>query len=228
LADFEQARKLGREDAPLHAGRGMALEGLGRHAEADEAFQRAFAPAVDGTPVPPEMRLGYAFMVSTRLPAQAHKVFEEVLHEKPGCLEALYGLAMLAANQNQVEQAIRYFDQAIDANCSFLDARRYRAVLLARRGRFDQAKVDMDLCLALDPQGGNTLYAAACVLAQAARQFRDPQAANQALNFLEQALQHGQGRDQIAQDPDLAGLRNHPDFQELLTKGVRTPKTPTR
>jgi tetratricopeptide (TPR) repeat protein len=222
LADFDQARRLGRQDAPLHAGRGMALEGLGHHPEADAAFDLAFTAAPDGKPAPLPMRLGYAFTVSSRLPARAREVFQEVLSQQPRCLEALYGLAMLEANQDHLDKAIQYFDQAIEVNYLCLDARRYRAVLLARRGHFDPAKVDITLCLKQDPQGGSTLYAAACVLAHIARHYRDHQAANQALDLLEQAFHHGYGRDLFAKDPDLAGLRNHPDFQELLTKGSRT------
>jgi tetratricopeptide (TPR) repeat protein len=220
LADFEQARCLGRQDAPLQAGRGMALEGLQRYSEADEAFSLAFRPMADGTPVSTQMRLAYGFMVSTRLPVSAREAFNEVLSQQPRCLEALYGLAMLEAGQDRVDQAIRYFDRAIEANCLYIDARRYRAVLLARNGRFDQAKVDIDMCLAQNPEGGNNLYAAACVVAHAARHFRDSQAANQALDFLQKAFKHGYGRDRFAQDPDLAGLRNHPDFQELVKKAA--------
>jgi tetratricopeptide (TPR) repeat protein len=172
------------------------------------------------------MRLGYAFTIAERLPAKARKVFEDVLHARPRCLEALYGLAMLEANHDQVDQAIQHLTQAIEANCVHHEARRNRAVLLARRGRFELAQVDINLCLAQDPKGGSTLYAAACVLAHLARYSRDPQVVHQGLDLLEQALQHGYGRDLIAKDPDLAGLRNHPDFQDLLTKGARKATRP--
>ena len=45
LADFDQARALGARDASVSAGRGVALEGLGRHREADAAFADCFARA---------------------------------------------------------------------------------------------------------------------------------------------------------------------------------------
>ena len=45
LDDFDQALARGRNDAFIHAGRGMALEKLERPAEADLAFDRAHAPA---------------------------------------------------------------------------------------------------------------------------------------------------------------------------------------
>ena len=53
LADFDQAHALGARDASVSAGRGVALESLGRHREADAAFADCFAccdealPAID-------------------------------------------------------------------------------------------------------------------------------------------------------------------------------------
>ncbi len=41
LAAFERVEQSGRDDAALHSGLGIALEGLGRHEEADKAFASA-------------------------------------------------------------------------------------------------------------------------------------------------------------------------------------------
>src|SRR5207237_2259868 len=58
LHDLDQARMLGRKDAFLHAGRGVALEGLGRFAEADAAFAEAFAHA-ETLPAAARARIGW-------------------------------------------------------------------------------------------------------------------------------------------------------------------------
>ena len=51
LDDFDRAIATGGAgDAALVAGRALALEGLGRHAEADEAFGAAFAMAPESDP----------------------------------------------------------------------------------------------------------------------------------------------------------------------------------
>jgi hypothetical protein len=43
-------------------------------------------------------------------------------------------------------------------------------------------------------------------------------AATQALALLQKALARGYGRDKLAHDPDLAPVREHPDFQRLVAK----------
>src|SRR5262249_22163816 len=72
LADFDRAVALGRDDATIDAGRGIALERLGRHAEADAAFAGAFRQ-VAPRPDPARARLcwSYGFAVAKRLPRKA-------------------------------------------------------------------------------------------------------------------------------------------------------------
>jgi tetratricopeptide (TPR) repeat protein len=217
LADFDRALARGRDDVFLHTGRGVALEGLGRHAEADESFRLAFDR---GRPTPEaaltRCRWVYAFAVAARLPAKAQAVFDEVLRREPENPQALYGRAMLAAEEGELGRAVGFFDRALRSNPGFVDARRNRAVLLARQGRFEPATRDINWCLEREPQGGATLYAAACVLARAAERTLDPEVANQALDFLERAFLQGYGKDRAAGDKDLAGIRRLDGFRQLL------------
>src|SRR5262249_56894524 len=72
LADFDKAAKLGRDDAVLHTGRGVALEGLGRHPDADAAFAAAFNRAEKATAdVRVRLRWVYGVAVAARLAARA-------------------------------------------------------------------------------------------------------------------------------------------------------------
>ncbi len=222
LADFGKAADLGHDDAVLHTGRGVALEGLGRAGEADAAFTQAFAKAEGATPaVRQRIRWVYGFAVSGRLPKRARAAFEEVLREQPAHPQALYGRAMLLAEQGRREDAIAAFDQAIAVSPNFVEARRFRAVLLARAGRFDGAGQDINWCLEREPEEGATLYAAACIAARAAERYAadadaSRQATEQALEFLRKALTRGYGRNKAADDPDLRGLRRCPEFRQLL------------
>jgi eukaryotic-like serine/threonine-protein kinase len=226
LLDFDRALELGRDDAFLHTGRGVALEGLGCHPEADAAFALAFTRAESASETDlARIRWVYGFAVSKRLPEKAAEVFNDVLQNEPRHPQALYGRAMLAVEQAQPEQAIRDFDRALEANPSFVDARRYRAILLARQGRFTPACQDINWCLEREPRGGPTLYAAACVLARAADQTLDPTASDKAVDLLEKAFARGYGRDQAAQDPDLAGIWNHPLFRHLLAETEESVRT---
>jgi tetratricopeptide (TPR) repeat protein len=225
LDDLEQALRRGREDAFVHAGRGMALEALGRHAEADTAFQVAFARAgTAGEQARLRLHWVYGFAVAERLPEKAQEAFDAVLRIDSQQPQALYGRAMLAAKQKQLDDAITFFNRALNADPGFIDARRFRAVLLARRGDFGAASQDINACLEREPKNGSTLYAAACVVSRLAEKSPERQTLDQALDLLEKALAQGYGLDQAATDPDLAALRKHPEFPATLSKAREKAK----
>jgi tetratricopeptide (TPR) repeat protein len=217
LADFDRARQLGRETAALQGGRGMALEGLGRHDEADAAFGQSLAGPVPLTlPDRTSLLWTYGFAVAGRRPEAAVKAFDAVLGQDAAHPQALYGRAMLAANQGQLAEAIRFFDRALSAQPGFTAARRYRAVLLARRGEHQRADEDVVQSLKEDSAGPLTLYAAACVFALQSEHRRDGRLAEKALLLLQQAAGRGADVSKAKDDPDLACLRLRPEFVELL------------
>ena len=221
LADFDKAAALGRDDAVLHTGRGVALEGLGRPKEADAAFAAASQRSATATAeVRRRLRWVYGFAVAGRLPGRAREAFDEVLRERPAHPQALYGRAMLLAQTGQLDEAIAAFNRAVEGAPNFVEARRFRAVLLARAGQLEAASQDINWCLEREPEEGATLYAAACVAARAVEKYADPaaarQAADQALAFLQKAFAQGYGRDRAAHDPDLRGIRRYPEFRRLL------------
>ncbi len=226
LADFDKVAELGVDDASLHAGRGVALEGLGRFDEADAAFQTALTQAplprgekAEGDEVGLRVRWVYGFAVSPRLPDKARTAFDEVLARSPNQPQALYGRAMLLADEGRETEALGFLDRAVEANPGFLEARRCRAVLQARRGNLDPASREINACLAQAPDSGSILYAAACVSAWESKKSPDPEAAKrsatQAIVLLEKAFAHGYGQDKAAKDPDLTALRDDPKFRQL-------------
>jgi serine/threonine protein kinase/tetratricopeptide (TPR) repeat protein len=228
LDDFQKVTELGGDDAAQHAGRGVALERLGKPQEADAAFQIALArTASDPGGTGARIRCVYGFAVSARLPEKARAAFDDILRVQPQHPQALYGCAMLLVEQGRQKDALAFFDRAIEAAPSFVEARRFRAVLQARRGQFTSASQDMNWCLEREPTSGPTLYATACVAARAVEQAADPVAAkataDQALAFLEKALDCGYGRAQMADDLDLTGIRQCPQFQRLRDQAARAP-----
>ena len=219
LADFDKAVELGAKGPLVDAGRGMALEGMGRFKEADTAFELALARA-DTLPGARRLRLlwTYGFAVSGRLPEKARQVFEAILHTTPRHPEALYGCAMLAVGQGCLTEALRYFDLALEGTPEFDEARRYRAVILARTGLWQRASEDVNRCLQRDSGDGSTLYSAACVASLASRQLSDPRAAQQAIEFLERAQACGMDITKAGTDPDLKPIRELPSFKRLLDR----------
>jgi tetratricopeptide (TPR) repeat protein len=223
LADYERAAQLGRDDAALHAGQGIAREGLGQARQADAAFEAAFA-RLEKAPasVRNQIRWTYGFAVATRLPDRARQAFDLVLKDNPNHPQALYGRGMLLVEQDQLEEALRYFDRAAQEAPNFVEPRRARAILWARRGSIEAAIQEINWCLDRERQSGSVLYGAACVSALAAGTVPDATAANkladQALTLLQEALDRGYGRDKIAKDPDLSAIRNRPEFLLLRSK----------
>jgi tetratricopeptide (TPR) repeat protein len=220
LADFDQVTALGRQGPALHGLRGQALEALGRHAEADAAFAACFAhwsslSERDRNP----LSCAYGFAVCGRLPDQAEHAFRAIPPRDPKYADACYGRGLLAVNRAQPEEALQHFAEALAARPGFEEAHRYRAVLQARQGRIPEAVAEINEALRAAPKSGATLYAAACVTALASQQADSPpaarQAADEALRFLRQALQRGYGQP-ATDDPDLAGLRDSPEFQRLM------------
>jgi tetratricopeptide (TPR) repeat protein len=226
LEDFEAVRagSGGREDAALSAGLGMALEGLGRHAQADARFARAFA-AVGPAAGAARTRLlwAYGFAVAGRLPAKARDAFQEVLQGDARHRQALYGLAMLAMSEGRNQEAVALLNRAVQTAPDFVEARRYRAAALARCSAWEQASRDIRWCLDREPGAGETLYAAACVSSLAAGKLGTRETLQQSLALLRQALECGAGRDKFQTDPDLEALRGQPEFKQLAGREGDNP-----
>jgi serine/threonine protein kinase/Flp pilus assembly protein TadD len=216
LADFTRAAALRPGDPSLHAGRGMALEGLGRTAEADAAFGDAFAKLTSAPPeVQGRIRCGYGFAVARRLSEKARQAFAAVLERKSDHAEALYGLALIAAERGRSAEAVGHLQRAVAAAPGLMEARRHLAIQLARCGRFAEAFSAINWCLEREPQSGAAMYAAACVAARASA--GSPETAERAIGLLRAAFARGYGRDGARQDPDLSALRDHPEFRRLFT-----------
>jgi tetratricopeptide (TPR) repeat protein len=219
LADFDAAAERGMDGVVLHGSRGIALEYLGRTRAADKAFARGWAKDPDNVP----MLLGYGFAVARRAPARARKAFLRVLHREPRNPRALYGLAMLFTDRSAASpQALALLNRAVEADPTFVPARRGRALVLAHAGQGSQACQDVEWCVAVEPEGV-TLYAAACVYALVADKTADPATAEalvrRSLAFLAEAFARGYGKDKAARDTDLKALRQRPEFRRLVRGG---------
>jgi hypothetical protein len=56
------------------------------------------------------------------------------------------------------------------------------------------------------------------VAARVAARYGDPQAVDQALDFLEKSLALGPPPGPVAEDEDLAGVRSQPRFKQLVAR----------
>jgi serine/threonine protein kinase/Tfp pilus assembly protein PilF len=217
LADFDRAMALGARGAAISAGRGVALERLGRHEEADAAFADGFAQAGGLDPAArARLARSYGFAISARDPGRARAAFDEALRHDPRDARSLYGLGMLAMGRGEDAPALRDFDRALKADPGQTEARRYRAILLARRGDWEAASGEINRCLEREPRSPATLYAAACVVARAYEARNSGASAAQALDLLERAVAEGADPSRATEDPDLAAIRRLSRFRRLV------------
>lgn len=235
LADFDRLIEARRTPDPvLFALRGQAFAGLNRNDEADAAFALAMtADQLANLPIERQHQLlcSFGFAVVSRRPEDAERAFTRIPSDDPKYPEALYGRGLIATNENRLERAAELFAKALELRPHFGEARRFRAILLARLGRFAEAITEINTALQAAPKSGAALYAAACVTALAAEQAQSPvaarQATDEAIRFLRQALANGYGQ-HAATDDDLKVLRQHPEFDQLLIRALPTTQPGNR
>src|SRR5262249_21010294 len=168
------------------------------------------------------------FAIAARDPARARAAFEEALRHDARDARALYGLGMIAMTRGEDGPALRHFDRALAADPGHPEARRYRAILLARKGDWDAATREINRCLEREPRSSAALYAAACVVSRAYGALGSDGAASQALDLLERAVAEGADSSRAAEDPDLAAIRRQPRFRRLVDRAARpTAARPT-
>lgn len=217
LTDFETVKSLGRNDALIGAGRAMALEGLGRHPEADQLFDSALTASrgsADGTLV--QIQWTYGFAVAHRAPHLARRAFDEILKTHPTHPQAHYGLGMIWMRAGDLREAVKSFDSALETSKTFAEPLRYRAIALARLGDIQQAAADVNACLDRDPLNAESLYTASCVAALSSRKLRSAELRDQSLTLLRQAIICGAAPQRAVEDSDLAAIHNDPRFELLL------------
>ena len=217
LEDFDQALELGGQgDAALHAGRGIALEALGRDAEADSAFQVAFALAPHNDPAHVRLLWTYGFAVASRLPSEATEAFDDVLRHDPHHPQALYGKAMQAMDRGRLDDALRFFDHALEATPAFVAARRYRAVVLARQGAGIVPRAISTGASTASPGPGKHSMRPPASPPGRRKHSPPPVPWTEPFELLQRALSLGSGQ-RASEDPDLTGLRSDPRFRRLIT-----------
>jgi serine/threonine protein kinase/tetratricopeptide (TPR) repeat protein len=155
---------------------------------------------------------GMAKLDSDPLGALADFASAEALY--PRCYEALHNQAYVnAAKLKKPEDAVAALDRLLKYYPDDSRALGYRAILLARLGRIDEAVTAAQS--SLNPGAtGEQLYRAACAFALISA--KDSKYRNESLRLLSQALARGWGHLQLAGDSDLAPLKALPEFKQFV------------
>jgi predicted O-linked N-acetylglucosamine transferase (SPINDLY family) len=156
-------------------------------------------------------------------PKKASTLFLQVLKSQPDNIFALYSLAAIESNGGNHTVALNYATRAVTVNPKFAQALLARSVILYKLGKFDEALVDIDKALALEP----TLDAAqahkeAINTAKASGLVATPAIAGPSAELNTKALQlQDQGKLAEAEQLFRTVLEKYPnDFVALYSLGV--------
>ena len=121
-----------------------------------------------------------------------------------------------AERLGQQQEAKKALDRAVELNPDYVPARAGRGVVLARRGKRDEALRDARESLIRDTLPPN-LYQVACIYAlTSAMDKGHPEDKREAFRLLFAAVRTGFGLDIVDTDPDLDPLRKDEEFKRLV------------
>jgi tetratricopeptide (TPR) repeat protein len=196
-----------------HAARGLALTVLKRPEEARRAFERAIELAPD---------LPEAHYYFARTCYQAGQVEEAARRFRDAAragehYQASFFAAQASETLGRAEEArdayaaaLAVVERHMDLNPDDARAATMRSISLCRLGRWSEGIHWGEQAILLDPQDAGVRYNVACLHALQG-------SAERALDELAAVLKAGFGdRAWITRDPDMASLRDHPRFRELM------------
>lgn len=127
---------------------------------------------------------------------------------------------LLAIAMDRPKEAIVSLSKALAIKPDYVEARTMRSLTYAALGERDLAHKDVDMLIESEPSP-QTHYQIARVYAITFRSHpKETKDAQYALGFLAHALRYGYGVQTYRKEPDLAPLRNMPEF-ELLGLGLQ-------
>ncbi len=153
---------------------------------------------------------------------KAYELFRRVTELKPSFFSGYVDLAQTCDGLGRVEEARTARQQVSELMPNYLlqnpddaRARMYYAVVLAEMNRKQEALREGTKALEVSPDDGMMLYNCACLYSRLGE-------TDKAIETLRGAMAKGYADDGwLAHDPDLDGLRAHPDFIALLATRQR-------
>jgi serine/threonine protein kinase/Tfp pilus assembly protein PilF len=210
VEDLSRALMLGAPAGRVYLIRAQAREKIGDLAGA----QRDRAEGVRSDPADEAAWIARGVAQVSSTPEAALADLDRALQLNPRSLPALQNKAhVLAERLGRTEEAIAVLDQVIAGFPDLGADRAARGVLLARLGKWDDARRDAREALTADDSPA-MLYRVAGIYALTSRQAPDDR--SRALPLLAAALRQGYGHDRIDADRDLDLVRDDPEFRRLL------------
>lgn len=142
LAMFDKLHASARNDWRFQNGRGLALSGLGRFEEAEQAFLRASGQhrPPSNPDENPAVNLGSLYLKMGQ-PARALEALRQVTRKYPNAARAWFEQGKAELQLGALEDALRSLEQAVLARRGYAEAHLLQAKIYARLGDSEQAAV---------------------------------------------------------------------------------------
>ena len=213
LGAFRRVTELQPDNPRGFQGLGAVYQAEGENAMALDNYRHAVAIRPDSRSL---FNMGTLFMVQGHN-KEAAAAFEDALRLEPTALRLIY-LGNTYARLGQPEAARAQYRRAAELCESMLRVNRSDAQALSllawaetQLGRRREAGVHLAEAVALAPSDPEVLYRKAIIHAGLGQRA-------EAVSALQAALEHGSSRVLARNDPDLAALRERPDFKALVTE----------
>jgi tetratricopeptide (TPR) repeat protein/TolB-like protein len=251
VAEFQKAIALRPNAAAPYRAMGLALVRASRYEQAVAAFEQVVAREPDNFSGYQQLGTAYQFLgrvdealvnyrkaLAIRPSAPAYSNTGALLHQKgdfKGAVDAYQHAIEIRPNSSATRRnlgdALRRLGRSAEAKAAYLEAVRLgeadlkvnpsdprllasQAVYLHKAGQPASALERINAALARAPDNGEVLYRAAVIKALDGNR-------DQAMTFLERAVQMGYSRLQIRTDDDLASLSNDARYRQLATVEAR-------
>lgn len=212
LLDLDRAIQLSPDSPRLRLIRSRVLRQLGRLKAAQTDFQTAMKQR-------PKSADDWVSVALARLPDDPEQSLQDLQSA-----DTLFGVNstvlqsmahVLSEYLHRPDEAIAALDRLLEKSPDFQKALGGRVVLLARAGKLDAVRRDLQHLATLPaPPTSESLYQMACAAALCSE--TDSQLKNQALRYLAEAVERGYGGHMLRTDPDLELLRSHPEFDVIV------------
>jgi eukaryotic-like serine/threonine-protein kinase len=209
LVDLDWVLERNQAPARVWFIRSSVKRAMGDEAGADDDRRRA----METEPADPISYVSRGVAMLATDPEAALADFNRAEEMCPRFVHALQNRAyVLAAKLNKPQEAILALERLLGYYPDNVPAHSYRALLLARTGKIDEAIAEAHNLMKKNGTA-EFQYRAACVYAIATN--KKPEMKGECLRLLAMALGNGYGHDLVNTDHDLDAIRDRPEFKQL-------------
>ena len=155
------------------------------------------------------------FYMGTKSYDSAIVYFKKAVEMDPSYIAGYNNIGASYMNLEESDSAFAYYRKAVNLDSTYPNAALNLGLLYHSLSKYDSAIIYLQKAIRLNPSNGRTYYRLACSYALNNQ-------ADDAVSYLKQAFEKGfKNYDVLINDPDLGGLKDNKEFQDLVEKYIK-------